>query len=111
MKCYRTACNIEAHPLLKHSQNGQLYCIKCARKINDYNPGLIPWPDISSLMDGAAIRRANGYQLWQNNSHPSVKAQRAYYWVDRLIVTDGNKVIGDTRYSTFDFRNWTKIEG
>ena len=46
MKCAVTACNAEAHPLLIHSQDGRLYCPRCARRINEANHGLnlIPWP-------------------------------------------------------------------
>lgn len=36
-KCNRTVCN-NPHNNMKHSQNGMLYCMKCARKINELNP-------------------------------------------------------------------------
>lgn len=41
MKCNRTVCTRTG--IFRHSQNGQLYCPRCARKINEDNPGLIPW--------------------------------------------------------------------
>ncbi len=36
-KCNRTACNT---PVCTHYHidTGELYCVKCARKINEYNP-------------------------------------------------------------------------
>lgn len=39
MKCARTAC--EAEGLHPHSESGRLYCLSCARKINEFAPDLI----------------------------------------------------------------------
>lgn len=51
MKCARTTCLNKAHPLLKHKDNGKLYCPRCARAINSYSPSgnLIPWPTDEEL--------------------------------------------------------------
>ena len=35
IKCRRTACHNDAHPLLKHRDTGEIYCVSCARKINE----------------------------------------------------------------------------
>lgn len=44
MKCTRSECKNKAHPLLRHAQNGFLYCVQCAKMIHKANPGLMPWP-------------------------------------------------------------------
>lgn len=42
-KCNRAACaSRRAHCV--HADNGRAYCAKCARKINEANPGLCSWP-------------------------------------------------------------------
>jgi hypothetical protein len=56
MKCARTVCHNEAR--CKHSQSGRLYCIPCARKINnaqalfaDGVPNLIELPSTERLVE------------------------------------------------------------
>jgi predicted Fe-S protein YdhL (DUF1289 family) len=41
MKCARTVCQAEGR--LRNTQNGQLYCPRCARKINEF----IEWKDVT----------------------------------------------------------------
>lgn len=41
--CSRAACRQTPAPC-KHTQTGDHYCVKCARKINEANPGLILIP-------------------------------------------------------------------
>lgn len=36
MKCFRGACERTDYVVCKHRDNGQLYCPKCARTINEY---------------------------------------------------------------------------
>lgn len=43
MKCRRTACQSD-NAVCRHSQTGDMYCPRCARKINEHNPGLVAWP-------------------------------------------------------------------
>lgn len=49
-KCGRTACQNEASPLLVHPHSGRTYCVRCARRINEGSPGLIPWPTKAQLI-------------------------------------------------------------
>lgn len=43
-KCARKACGSN-YAACKHTQSGYYYCPKCARKINEANPGLVKFPD------------------------------------------------------------------
>lgn len=51
MKCARTRCP-NTLAVCRHTDNGQLYCVPCARKINEYHatqvppgtPPLVPFP-------------------------------------------------------------------
>lgn len=46
-KCNRTVCQNEG--VLRHTQNNALYCVRCARRINEANPGLVEWPSEEEL--------------------------------------------------------------
>lgn len=50
-----------------------------------------------------------GLRRWKHK-HLPLEAQRAYSWVDRILVMDnsrgGRRVIEDTKFSTFDLTNW-----
>jgi hypothetical protein len=39
-ECSRTACSSDRAECW-HSQTGRLYCVRCARRINDHNPDLV----------------------------------------------------------------------
>lgn len=54
-KCNRTACDRSASLFLRHNDNGKLYCPRCARLINETNPGLIPWPNKDVIALFAAL--------------------------------------------------------
>jgi hypothetical protein len=41
VKCARTACPATKNVVCRHAHDGRFYCPKCARKINEYNPGLV----------------------------------------------------------------------
>jgi len=43
-KCGRSACDNIIHEECKHTQSGVSYCLGCARRINDYHPGLVSVP-------------------------------------------------------------------
>ena len=50
-----------------------------------------------------------GLAVWKNKKNKNLFAQRSYNWVDRIIVLDesqGQRIIEDTRFSTFDFSEW-----
>lgn len=57
MKCNRTVCNNPG--TCRHSQNGHLYCLRCARKINEYNPGLVEVPNKELLWELRQLTRTN----------------------------------------------------
>lgn len=40
VKCARTACGATENVVYRHSQTGALFCAKCARAINEFNPGI-----------------------------------------------------------------------
>lgn len=40
-KCARRACSNTANVIFRHRQTGERYCPRCARKINEGNPGLV----------------------------------------------------------------------
>ena len=42
--CFRTACKSNVNIVCQHRENGKFYCPGCARKINDFNPGLVHVP-------------------------------------------------------------------
>jgi hypothetical protein len=41
--CSRTACR-KTPATCRHTQTGRLYCHRCARAINEHNPGLVEIP-------------------------------------------------------------------
>lgn len=41
MKCARTACQKEG-AICEHTDNGNFYCVKCAKRINKYHKDLNP---------------------------------------------------------------------
>lgn len=97
MKCYRTACNNDAHPLLVHSQNGHRYCPKCARKINESNPNLIPWPTEAQIKehkmknDNLPLDFTRAY-LFVNNAHVSKdKPNGVFYNIYIPVLLTGKK--------------------
>jgi hypothetical protein len=49
MKCHRTACNATRDIVCRHTYTNELYCIKCARGINEANPGLVVTPRVDIL--------------------------------------------------------------
>lgn len=52
-----------------------------------------------------------GLAIWKHD-HYNFTAERAYSWVDRILVMDesrGRLVMQDVPYSTFDFREWTPV--
>lgn len=55
IKCNRTVCQNEG--VLRHTQNNALYCVRCARRINEANPGLVDWPSKEELVDGHQLGR------------------------------------------------------
>lgn len=58
VKCHRTACQSEAHPLLQHRDNKRIYCPKCARKINHANNNsLFDWPTSDEIHLVEAARK------------------------------------------------------
>jgi len=42
--CFRTACKSNVNIVCQHRDNGKFYCPGCARRINDFNPGLVCIP-------------------------------------------------------------------
>jgi hypothetical protein len=53
MKCARTACNRTRDIVCRHTQTGRMYCVTCARAINDNNPehpGLVEIPKRSKQL-------------------------------------------------------------
>lgn len=61
MKCARTACNNNAK--CRHRDTRDLYCVRCARKINEHaNQELIEFPE--SFERGKWIDFANGRVCW-----------------------------------------------
>ena len=44
MECTRTACDATRDIVCRHTYTDNLYCIKCARGINEHNPGLVVIP-------------------------------------------------------------------
>lgn len=51
----------------------------------------------------------NGLLVWRHNTIPDRWVDRQYYWCDRVLVLDGRKVIEDTKFSDFDFSEYTPI--
>jgi hypothetical protein len=57
-KCFRTTCAVQV-ATCKHSQTGEMYCPRCAHRINEHNPGLVLFPlrrdaegiDLMNLME------------------------------------------------------------
>jgi hypothetical protein len=47
-KCARTACKSTRNVRCRHTQTGRLYCPRCARAINDHNPGFVEFPKSES---------------------------------------------------------------
>jgi hypothetical protein len=45
-KCARTACD-RRRAVCKHTQTGKMYCVPCARAINEHNPGLVIIPPMN----------------------------------------------------------------
>jgi hypothetical protein len=43
MKCRRKVCNSH-NAICRHTQTNEMYCPKCAKKINQFNPGLVEFP-------------------------------------------------------------------
>lgn len=42
--CNRSACGVPSTPEIPHmihTQSGEYYCVCCARRINEWNPGLV----------------------------------------------------------------------
>lgn len=62
--------------------------------------------------NGAVIElNEHGLAIWQCKSNPYLFADRAYRWVDRILITDescGNRTVSDAscKFSTFDFTDW-----
>lgn len=52
-RCSRTACG-EDKAVFRHSQTGKLYCAPCARRINEFNPGLVVKMDEDAILRWAA---------------------------------------------------------
>jgi len=51
----------------------------------------------------------NGKLVFKHKTNPNLFAERAYDWVDRIIVLDETKdssIIEDTKYSTFNLSDW-----
>lgn len=44
-RCFRSACRVLG-AYCQHKQNGDMYCVSCAAKINKYNPGLVRMPPV-----------------------------------------------------------------
>lgn len=58
-KCARTACSATRNVVCRHTHSGALYCPRCARKINEHNPGLVTMPGANEreeVQAGAAQR-------------------------------------------------------
>lgn len=54
-KCFRKACK-SFHATCLHTHSCDFYCVKCARAINEHNPGLVLWPMSRGLKgDGIEI--------------------------------------------------------
>lgn len=49
-KCRRTACQSESNVVCQHYQTGEWYCVKCARLINQHNPGLVEIPSMKNKL-------------------------------------------------------------
>lgn len=43
LKCRRTVCE-NLDPVCRHTQTGEMYCVSCARKINNFSPDLVEIP-------------------------------------------------------------------
>jgi len=50
-----------------------------------------------------------GLAIWKHNTIPDRWVDRQYDWCDRVLVLDGRTVIDDTKFSTFDFSEYTAI--
>jgi hypothetical protein len=61
VKCARTACKNEK-ACCWHSQSWELYCVRCARRINEFNPGcVVMWvPDTRDGRDGKSLISSDG---------------------------------------------------
>lgn len=92
-KCARTACDNQAVGCI-HSLTGMDYCAYCARKINEYTPGLVSWPEQEEIpdtewrraefiIDGRSvygeIRRNHGSSLWADLKYDYDKSQTVQY--------------------------------
>jgi hypothetical protein len=62
------------------------------------------------------IHRLNEYGLavWRHKTKPFLFAQRAYDWVDRIVLIDESDgvhrtIVDDVKFSTFDFTDWIAV--
>lgn len=53
-----------------------------------------------------------GRAIWKHQENKNLFAERSYRWLDRIIVLDesnGRQIVEDTKFSNFDFSNWTPM--
>jgi hypothetical protein len=54
-----------------------------------------------------------GRAVWRHKTDKTLFVERSYDWSDRIIVpqeSTSRQVIGDTKFSTFDFTNWIPVK-
>jgi hypothetical protein len=72
MKCNRAVCHNEG--VLLHKQNGHLYCVRCARRINEANGGvLFDWPT-----DGHPLRQHPTHNPQENTMTETANLSDTY---------------------------------
>lgn len=67
MKCARFVCHRKA--TCRHSQNGGFYCLPCARKINNFNPGVVEVPSPTLLLELRDLSRTNVLRTDEEHEH------------------------------------------
>ena len=54
-----------------------------------------------------------GMAVWRHKTNKSLFVERSYNWCDRVIVlneSEGHRtVIDDTKFSTYDFSDWSPV--
>lgn len=53
-----------------------------------------------------------GMAVWKHKTNKNLFVQRSYSWCDRVIVLDettNRSIVDDTKFSTFDFTDWTPM--
>lgn len=73
MKCARTACDNSGRH--KHTENGQFYCTRCARKINEYSPRLVEWPDKDMVAELRNLCRTNVLRTDEESQQVAARKQ------------------------------------